>query len=52
MLYRFASSVPVALAATVLFLRTRRLTPLIVAHVLLDVMAPLSTLFRPEGGAP
>jgi len=40
-LYRFASAVPIALGLTLIFRRTRRLVPFIVAHWALDLSAVL-----------
>lgn len=44
MAFRFLSTLPVALLATAIYARTRRLVPLIAAHSILDALAPLSAL--------
>ncbi|QRK05759.1 CPBP family intramembrane metalloprotease [Archangium violaceum] len=47
MLYRFLSSLPIALLAATFYLRTGRLVPLIVAHAAIDILAPASVMFAP-----
>ncbi len=47
MLYRFLSSLPIALLMPVLYLRTRRLVPLIIAHAVADALATATLVLLP-----
>jgi hypothetical protein len=47
MLWRFVTSLPVALASLLLFLRTRRLFPFVVAHWFADGVAALTQVLLP-----
>jgi len=47
MLYRFLSFLPLAVVMTLVYLRTRRLLPLIIAHWAVDMLGILSGLILP-----
>lgn len=46
-LWRFVTSLPIAVASLLIFLKTRRLMPLVVAHWLADFAAALSQVLLP-----
>jgi len=46
-LYRFAATLPIAIVLPIVYLRTRRLLPFIVAHCVLDVAGTLTLVFLP-----
>jgi uncharacterized protein len=47
MLYRFLSFIPLALVMTLIYLRTRRLIPFMVAHWLVDMVGVLTAVILP-----
>lgn len=45
--YRFASTLPIALVLPLLYLRSRRLLPFIIAHCIIDAAGTFSLIFLP-----